>query len=153
MAEVGGEGFRVDAGRNQDRCERVPALVQANRGELRFLPPPVRPVDQRIAVERAPAVAKEELCGAAPSQLARREVGAESGHSTQWGVLVAVDGQASTATGGRLRKLGAAGSERVVVLVLSSPAVLQRRPWARNDPPRLGPGSQRRHTTPAATYT
>jgi hypothetical protein len=45
VAEVGREGLCVDAGRDQNRCERVPAFVQADRLNLRLLPSPVGPVD------------------------------------------------------------------------------------------------------------
>jgi len=65
MAEVGGQSLRVDAGRDQDRRERVASLVQADRFEPGLLPRLLRAGDASRSNVRDPLPKKSSPLGRA----------------------------------------------------------------------------------------
>src|SRR5437660_1326698 len=86
VAEVGGERLGVDAGRDQDRRERVPTFVQTDRIQARLLPRSLGSLDQHIAVERPAAIAEEEAGSAASPQLPSDQVASEDDNN-RYGTL------------------------------------------------------------------
>src|SRR5262245_28206335 len=77
VAEVRRERLRVHAGRDQNRREGMPALVEADRLQLRSLPLLPGTSDETVSIERPGAVAEEQRSIVAPPELAGGQVRAE----------------------------------------------------------------------------